>query len=62
MLAEIFIVHAETLARARQETIPVSRSPFVPFDRSVQLKFKEIVHTSADQSLSGANLNARSSQ
>jgi hypothetical protein len=72
MLAEIFIVHAETLARACQETIPVSRSPFVPFDRSVQLKFKdsntsnsgcEIVHTSADQSLaSGANLNARSSQ
>ena len=56
------------LARACQETIPVSRSPFIPFDRSVQLKFKdsntsnsgcEIVHTSADQSLtSGANLNA----
>ena len=71
MLAEIFIVRAETLARASQETIPVSRSPFIPFDRSVQLKFKdsntsssrcEIVHTSADQSLSGANLNARSSQ
>jgi hypothetical protein len=69
MLAEIFIVHAETLARARQETIPVSRSPFIPFDRSVQLKFKdsnasnsrsEIVDTYADQSLmSGANLNAR---
>jgi hypothetical protein len=41
MLAEIFVVRAETLARASQETIPVSRSPFIPFDRSVQLKFKD---------------------
>ena len=40
MLAEIFIVRAETLARASQETIPVSRSPFIPFDRSAQLRFK----------------------
>jgi hypothetical protein len=72
MLAEIFMVHVETLARACQETIPVSRSPFVPFDRSVQLKFKdsntsnsrcEDADTYVDQSLvSGANLNARSSQ
>jgi hypothetical protein len=72
MLAEIFIVHAETLARASQEMIPVSRSPLIPFDRSVQFRFKdsnrnsarcEIVDTSADQSLmSGANLNARLSQ
>jgi hypothetical protein len=61
MLAEIFIVRAETLARASQETIPVSRSPFIPFDRSAQLRFKgsntsssrcEIVDTSADQSRS----------
>ena len=63
MLAEIFMVHAETLARACQETIPVSRSPFVPFDRSVQLKFKDSntnADTYADQSLmSGANLNVR---
>jgi hypothetical protein len=72
MLAEIFIVRAQSLARASQETIPVSISPFIPFDRSVQLKFKdsntsssrcEIVDTSTDQSLmSGAHLNARSSQ
>ena len=72
VLAEIFMVRAESLARASQETIPVSRSPFIPFDCSVQLKFRngntsnrrcEIVDTSADQSLmSVANLNARSSQ
>ena len=72
MLAEIFIVRAESLARASQETIPVSRSPFIPFDCSVQLKFRDgntsdrrckIVDTCADQSLmSVANLNARSSQ
>ena len=72
MLAEIFMVHAESLARASQETIPVSRSPFIPFDCSVQLKFRdgntsnrrcEIVGTSADQPLTSmANLNARSSQ
>jgi hypothetical protein len=69
MLAEIFMVRAETVARASQETMPVSSSPFIPFDRSVQLRFKdsntsrsrcEIVGTSADQSLlSGANLNDR---
>jgi hypothetical protein len=72
MLAEIFIVRAESLARASPETIPVSGSPFIPFDRSGQFRFKdsnrnnarcEIVDTSTDQSLmSGANLNARLSQ
>jgi hypothetical protein len=60
MLAEIFMVRAETVARASQETTPVSISPFIPFDRSVQLKFKdgnmtslrcEIAETSANQSL-----------
>jgi hypothetical protein len=72
MLAEIFIVRAETLARASGEKPPVSSSQFIPFDRSVQLKFKdsntsssrgEIADTSTDQSLMpGAHLNARSSQ
>jgi hypothetical protein len=72
MLAEMFIARAETLARASQETIPVSRSPFIPFDRSAQLKFKDsntsgsrrkIVDASADQSLvSRASLTARPSQ
>jgi hypothetical protein len=72
MLAEIFIVRAETLARASQETIPVSGSLFVPFDLSVQSKFKdsntsnsrcENADTYADQSvMTGANLNVRSSQ
>ena len=38
MLAEIFMVRAETVARASQETTPVSISPFIPFDRSVQFK------------------------
>jgi hypothetical protein len=58
MLAEIFMVRAETVARASQETFPASSSPFIPFNRPVQLKFKDtsgsrgkIADTSADQSL-----------
>ena len=71
MLAEIFMVRAETVARASQEATPVSGSPFTPFDRSVQLKFKdsvtsssrcEIVDNSANQSLTSGRPNARSSQ
>jgi hypothetical protein len=38
MLAEIFMVRAETVARASQETTPVSISPFIPFDRSLAIR------------------------
>lgn len=41
MLAEIYMVRAEALARTSQEAIPVSRSPFISFDRSIQFRFKD---------------------
>jgi hypothetical protein len=41
MLAEIFMVHAESLASDRKEKLPVSSSPFIPLDGALQLKFKD---------------------
>jgi hypothetical protein len=40
MLAEIFMVHAESLARDAKEKLPVSSSPFIPLDGVLQFKFK----------------------
>jgi hypothetical protein len=40
MLAEIFMVHAESLARDAKEKLPVSSSPFIPLDGILQFKFK----------------------
>jgi hypothetical protein len=58
MLAEIFIVRAETLARASPETITASSSRVIPFDPSVRFKDTylssshcKIVDTAGDQSL-----------
>ena len=39
MLAEIFMVYAEALARDTQEKLPVSSSPFIPLDGVIQFKF-----------------------
>jgi hypothetical protein len=36
MLAEIFMVHAESLARDRKEKLPVSSSPFIPLDGALR--------------------------
>jgi hypothetical protein len=41
MLAEIFMVCAESVARASQESLSVSGSRFIPFDRTVRLEFKD---------------------
>jgi hypothetical protein len=41
MLAEIFMVNAETLARDTKEKLPVSRSPFIPLDGVLEFKFKD---------------------
>jgi hypothetical protein len=40
MLAEIFMVHAESLSRNTKEKLPVSSSPFIPLDGVIQYKFK----------------------
>jgi hypothetical protein len=40
MLAEIFMVHAEALARNTKEKLPVSSSPFIPLDGALQFKLK----------------------
>jgi len=40
MLAEIFMVYAESLARDAKEKLPVSSSPFIPLDGVIQFKFK----------------------
>jgi hypothetical protein len=41
MLAEIFMVNAETLARDTKEKLPVSSSPFIPLDGVLEFKFKD---------------------
>jgi len=40
MLAEIFMVYAESLARDAKEKLPVSSSPFIPLDGVIHFKFK----------------------
>jgi len=41
MLAEIFMVRLEAVARASEAKAPASDSRFVPFTRSTQVTFKE---------------------
>ena len=41
MLAEIFMVRLEAVARVPQEATCVSSSPFVPFVRDGQFRFKD---------------------
>jgi hypothetical protein len=41
MLAEIFMVYAESLPRDAKEKLPVSSSPFIPMDGVFQFKFKD---------------------
>jgi hypothetical protein len=48
MLAEIFMVRLEAAARALQEPLPSSTSPFVPFSPEPKFTFKETSHRHAE--------------